>query len=212
MSLSIELASYQRFYIYRLTDDKLGDLKMSGKIPPPPKKMVSRSIAITLGIVCVLLVAGLGGAIAYYTRTIDNKNSDYSSLQNEYNNLTSTYNDYTSTHSHTDTDYNSLQTEYNSMWNPLLITIGMSAVWQGHFLSPPTLNSNGYVVNVHNNWAYNCQLLVVAYGLGGVLMINESIPMGTIAGQGYYQVSEDIAYSSGSISSYTLTPIWTATP
>jgi predicted PurR-regulated permease PerM len=58
------------------------------------KKVVGRSIAIALGIVCVILIAGLIGAIAYYTTVINDKNSGYSS--------------YASDHSHTDSDYNSL--------------------------------------------------------------------------------------------------------
>jgi hypothetical protein len=39
------------------------------------KKMVSRSVAIALGIVCILLIAGLGGVMAYYTMQIINKNT-----------------------------------------------------------------------------------------------------------------------------------------
>ena|SRR5271157_3510158 len=151
------------------------------------RKVVGRSIAILLGVICIVLIACLGGAMAYYTN-------------------------YVSNHSHTNADYDYLNSQYQVMWAPQLIQVDMTAVWQGHFLSSPTLNINGYVVNVHNNYAYNCELLVLAYGVGNVLVINETIPLGTIVGQGYYQVSQDLAYNSGSVSSYTLTPQWTATP
>ncbi|MGD0160427.1 MAG: hypothetical protein ABSB89_09035 [Candidatus Bathyarchaeia archaeon] len=85
-----------------------------------PKKMVSRSLAITLGIVCILLIAGLGGAIAYYTNTINNKDS--------------TYNDYVSTHHHTDSDYGSLNTQNTNLQNQVnglntALNLGNSTVW-----------------------------------------------------------------------------------
>jgi len=58
------------------------------------KKVVGRRIAIELGIVCVILIAGLIGAVAYYTTVINDKNSGYGS--------------YASDHGHTNSDYNSL--------------------------------------------------------------------------------------------------------
>ena len=45
-----------------------------------PKKMVGRSVAIALGIGCILLIAGLGGAIVYYTMTINDKNDKIDSI------------------------------------------------------------------------------------------------------------------------------------
>jgi hypothetical protein len=38
-----------------------------------PKKMVSRNVAAALGIICIVLVAGLGSAIVYYTMTINDR-------------------------------------------------------------------------------------------------------------------------------------------
>ena len=45
-----------------------------------PKKMVGRSVAIALGIGCILLIAGLGGAMVYYTMTINDKNDKIDSI------------------------------------------------------------------------------------------------------------------------------------
>jgi hypothetical protein len=58
------------------------------------KKMVRRSVAIALGILSIILVAGISGAIAYYSTTLNNSNA--------------LYNDYVLSHSHTDYDYNNL--------------------------------------------------------------------------------------------------------
>jgi hypothetical protein len=85
---------------------------MSEKIPPP-KKMVSRSVAVALGIVCIILVAGLGGAVAYYTIKINNKDS--------------TYNDYVAGHHHTDDDYASLSSENTNLNN--IVNLTDSTVW-----------------------------------------------------------------------------------
>ncbi|MGA2310229.1 MAG: hypothetical protein ABSG57_11885 [Candidatus Bathyarchaeia archaeon] len=40
------------------------------------KRMVSRNVAIALGIICVILVVGLGVAVVYYTSTIGSVTSD----------------------------------------------------------------------------------------------------------------------------------------
>ena len=60
-----------------------------------PKKMVRRSVAIALGIVCIVLIAGLVGAIVYYNSYVDNHhNADnqYNTLQSQMNNLTNIVN------------------------------------------------------------------------------------------------------------------------
>jgi hypothetical protein len=58
------------------------------------KKIVGRSVAIALGIICIVLVACIGGAITYYTsvvsdkdKTISSQNSQISSLGNQKNQL-----------------------------------------------------------------------------------------------------------------------------
>jgi hypothetical protein len=54
---------------------------------PPPNKVVSRNVAIGLGIICVILVAGLGGALGYYVTNYSHTNSDYNSLSTQNTNL-----------------------------------------------------------------------------------------------------------------------------
>jgi hypothetical protein len=45
-----------------------------------PKKMVRRSIAVALGIICIVVVAGLVGTFAYYMSIINDKDNTISSL------------------------------------------------------------------------------------------------------------------------------------
>jgi hypothetical protein len=51
------------------------------------KKVVRRSVAVGLGIVCILLIAGLGGVMAYYISTHHHTDSDYDSLNSQNTNL-----------------------------------------------------------------------------------------------------------------------------
>jgi hypothetical protein len=85
------------------------------------KKVVRRSVAIALGIVCILLIAGIGGAMAYYTMVINDKTTTYdnyasshSHTNSEFNTLNQTYQDYFRTHSHNNSQYDSLESIYNS--------------------------------------------------------------------------------------------------
>jgi hypothetical protein len=63
------------------------------------KKMVRRSVAIALGILCIILVAGFSGVIAYYVTTLNNNNASY--------------NDYVLSHSYTNYDYSVLNSSLN---------------------------------------------------------------------------------------------------
>jgi hypothetical protein len=80
-----------------------------------PKRMVRRSVAIALGIVCIILVAVLS-IVAFMSYSPTSSNS-VASLQNQLNDLNATYNGYVSTHSHTDSDYNSLSTQNTNLQN-----------------------------------------------------------------------------------------------
>lgn len=49
-----------------------------------------RSAATALGIICILLIAGLGGTLAHYTMAINNKQSELNSANNTINQLNTT--------------------------------------------------------------------------------------------------------------------------
>jgi len=54
-----------------------------------PKTMVSRDIAIALGIICIVLILSLVGAFAYCMPTINDKNNTISSLNTQISQLNS---------------------------------------------------------------------------------------------------------------------------
>jgi predicted PurR-regulated permease PerM len=51
------------------------------------KKVVSRNVAIALGIIVIILLVGLVGALAYYTSLINSKDNTISTLTNQNNQL-----------------------------------------------------------------------------------------------------------------------------
>jgi len=54
------------------------------------RKMVSRNVAVALGIICIILVAGLGGAMAYYVSYVSTHghvNSEYDALQSKLDDI-----------------------------------------------------------------------------------------------------------------------------
>jgi hypothetical protein len=89
---------------------------------PKPKKTVSRSVALALGIICIVLIAGIGGVMAYYTVYNTNGNrhytdADYNALQNLYNSEVQQYNTYIADHHNTDEEYNTAVSNYNNEVN-----------------------------------------------------------------------------------------------
>lgn len=106
---------------------------------PKPKKMVSRNVAIALGIVCVILVASLGAVMFMsYSPTTS---ASITSLQSQLDQLQSTYNNYQASHHHTDSDYDSYtsthshtNSEYDAIQNQMIdltntLNLGKSTVW-----------------------------------------------------------------------------------
>lgn len=93
-----------------MTEAKPGETKTSEM---KPKKVVGMNVAIALGIICIILIAGLGVVIYMSYSPIASTSS--TSLQNQLNDLNATYNSYVSTHSHTDSDYETLNTMYTNL-------------------------------------------------------------------------------------------------
>ena len=111
----------------------------------PERKVVGRTVAIALGIICIILAAFLVGAVADYTSIISGKdntimtdNAQIQTLTNQKNqyktwlngnetllNQTETwlnanitlYNNYVANHHHSDSDYNLLTTQITNLQN-----------------------------------------------------------------------------------------------
>lgn len=107
-----------------MSDTKPNETKPSGTLTFEPKrgKVVGRNIAIALGIICIVLVAGLAAVIYMaYSPSVSNSTT---SLQSQINDLNSTYNGYKSTHSHTNDEFNSLNSQNANLQNQYNTYVG----------------------------------------------------------------------------------------
>ena len=132
------------------------------------KKMVSRNVAIALGVVCILLIAGLGGAMAYYTMTINDKDNQINSANNTINQFNATIADQNNTIFSLNTQLAIFQnqirnihvtgTENSTVWvNNQTRTGSEGGVWDFYNVS-----SAGYVlILVSSN--YNSTIAEIAY-------------------------------------------------
>jgi phage shock protein E len=76
-----------------------------------PGRVVGKNVAIMLGIICILLIAGLGGAIAYYTMTINNRDNELNRLNTEVSELNATVDQLNKTLTEQNDTINSLNAE-----------------------------------------------------------------------------------------------------
>lgn len=181
------------------------------------KKTIGKSVAIALGTICIILVAGLGGAISYYTITINNKENEINSVNNTISQLNATIAELNNRIAQLESNLRSLQ----SLIEPKLVGIDLATaninisvpiIAQIHDPTMPSLNVSGYVYNVGIYTAYNCTIHVIAYLDSGVLAIDTHIPLGTIEGRSQVSVNASITTALLPATNFTLTLQWTAFP
>jgi hypothetical protein len=81
------------------------------------KKVVRRSVAIALGIVCILLIAGLGGAMAHYAVIINNKDNEVNTQKATISQLNATMEDQNNTINQLNTNVTNLQNQNTNLQN-----------------------------------------------------------------------------------------------
>jgi hypothetical protein len=172
-------------------------------------KFVRRSVAIGLGALCIILAAGLGGELAYYVMSLNDKSTAYDNYvsahaysNTEHESLQQSYDSYVSTHTHNDTEYNALIT-------PRLIGLISTQDVRPFLFGTPSLHVVGNLVNVGANAAYDAVLYVEAFQ-GSVLTFNTTISLGTISGDSFGNyVDASITYSGSALTKWH---VWSAPP
>jgi hypothetical protein len=131
------------------------------------KKVVSRILAIGLGIVCIILLVGLVGAILVYSSSINNKNNKISDLNQQITSLSSQVADLTSIANLNEstawlTFKNvSIQAGYENVWNFISTYAGYVSVQ----IFSSTADNTYVRVNYHSHGVnYDNQINV---GMGG---------------------------------------------
>jgi hypothetical protein len=190
--------------------------RLHGVLKMSEKKVVRRSVAIALGIICIILVIGLVGMFAYYTIGVniggitsggwEKKYNDYAGTHHhsddEYNSLQSNYNNYMASHHHTDD-------EYNSIVAPKLISVNLKAEDNRPWFQTPYVHVYGYVVNVGSNTANDAKIHVILYQSGGAIAKDTYITLGSVNGESYTSVDTKVYYEGSEITSQTITLQWT---
>lgn len=80
-----------------------------------PRKFLRGSVSLALGIICILLIASLGGVMAYYTMAINSKDTDLSTLGSEISELNATVNQLNATIIEQSNTTNSLNATVNQL-------------------------------------------------------------------------------------------------
>lgn len=185
---------------------------------PIGKKGASRTIPIALGIVCILLLVGLIGAVVYYSSTIQSKNSEITdkssqiaSLDSEIsskNALISSLNtqiaDNNSTISSLSSQVSSLQSQVDSLKAVQLQKVDV--LWSDNHPSSglPYVNIHGYIFNSGSQTAWAVYVTVYIYDASGTLLKTHVIQLGAIVGKDYQEFDENIEYSGGVANSLTI--------
>lgn len=138
-------------------------------------KVVKRSVAIALGIICVVLGASLGVVLFIdysptFGSSVPSLQKQINDLNATYNDLNATYNDYRNTHHQTDSDYNSLQDEITNLLNQVSSLQNESGMLQNQVDSlHDQLNDFTNIVSLTRStvWVDNQTVSQPASGFGG---------------------------------------------
>jgi hypothetical protein len=114
------------------------------------KKVVSKNVAIALGIICIILVVGLLGAIVDYTSIINARDSQMEMLTNQKNQLQAWL----------DGNKTDLQNQIDTLEAPKLVAINLRAYDNRSLSGTPYFHIYGYICNVGRKPAVNPILYV----------------------------------------------------
>lgn len=97
-------------------DSKTSEPKVNETRPSETKskRIVGRSVAVALGIICIVLVAGFGGAMLYTVTLLNDKNNQIDSLNNQISTLNSTISSLNSQITQLNSDISNLQNQVAS--------------------------------------------------------------------------------------------------
>jgi len=185
------------------------------------ENMVSKKVAIALGIIAMVLFTGIIVVFAYYSTAVtlrDNiiamKDQEILSLQSEVTDLEEQVTDLQDQVEAQQNQILNLQNQLLSM-KPAstaarVINVGLGARDDRSNPNNPFLYVSGYVCNVGAETAYNVKLHVTAYR-GSFEVINSYYNIGTIAKEDSRQIEAEFHYDGSALTpnSWTMTPEWT---
>jgi cell division protein FtsL len=159
------------------------------------KKMVSRNIAIALGIICIVLAALLVGTITYYESKISSLNSRITTLQSQVASLEAERDRLQSQVASLSDTISSLEREIDSLKAPQLHEV--EVYWKDHhpLFGKPYIEIYGSIFNSGVETAHNVICTVRIYDKYNTILKTEEIHLGNIDGKSYKTFDETIEYS-----------------
>ncbi len=194
---------------------------------------MNKKIIASFLLVTILFVSAIAGAILYYESLVNQKNSAISSLNNQIDNLNMEIANLTS-------QISNLTNQTRLTSANLVTALGITEIRNTSSISRSynRLYIDGSVTNQGAETAYGAGLHVVAYSQDGTLEINMTVPLtwgeyaadsatesyvstfdgvtgslqlGSLVGGQSTNVDLDI-YHEGTVTNWTVTPVWTNTP
>jgi prefoldin subunit 5 len=200
---------------------------------PKPSRVVRRSVAVALGIICIILIACLGGAMAYYTLAISDRDNTIASKNNQIDSLNSQISqlrsNVTSLRAWLDgnetllsqtetwlngniTYYNSqitnLQSQLNNFTKVILGLSDLSAEDNRTIPGTPYLQIKGTIHNFGITGGLATLYVKAYHNDGSVALETDRIPLSDflgIDGQSSTSVDLNYYYNGSTLSSWTIT-------
>jgi len=188
-----------------------------------PKRMVRRSVAVALGIICIILAVSLVGAFEYYTPIINDKNSMITNLQNQNEQLQTYLNGsntllsqtqtwlvdnvtyYTIQNANLQTQNANLQNQLSHFTMPILGFSDLTAEDNRTTPETPYLHLNGKVHNFGIEQSGHLGFLYVeAYQNNGTKAIETMKFLDNISGQSSINVDLNFYYNGSALTSWTV--------
>ena len=187
------------------------------------KAAIGGKMVIALGLMCMVLIIGLGATFVSYTSIINAKDQAYKDYTSTHSVTDSQYDDYVSTHSVTDSQYDDYVTTHHhtdqefdsAVTAPRLVTVGVETEDEWYILPyepPSTFRIHGYVTNVGVYTAYNPKIHIVAYKLEEVKVVDDYVTLDVLSSGSWTTFDSTYVYNGGPIAQWTITPEWTASP
>lgn len=152
-----------------------------------------KTVLIVLGV--LLAISLIGNGVLLYQRYGTSEGGSEGQIADLQNQIATLQNEKTA-----------LQNEIDNLKAAKLVT-RLGASDNRPFLGDKSLFIEGSIWNVGTNPAHNCRLHVVLYQ-GQTIAEDTYITLGTINGQSYTDISENVYYDGEALSDYTIDPEW----
>ncbi len=133
-----------------------------------PRKMISRSVAIALGMICIITIVSLVGTFEYYTSVMIDKDNTISSLNSELSNVKGNF-----------SNYQLLRDSFVIAQNQTVIPDrNVTGGYVGYEFYFPALYSGYVAVTVNNSTENPTAVRLQHYNLGYTFQYELKIPTG----------------------------------